>query len=64
MFILEISCHDSTIELMKSAHWVEVYAYILQNKKDIMATLRLLPNSKLFAVHLGSESAAWEVELE
>lgn len=64
MYILEISCNDSTIELMNTAHWEKVYAYILQNKKDIMTTLRLLPNSKLFVVHLGSESAAWEVELQ
>lgn len=62
MYILEISCNNSTIELLESSHWEKVYAYILQNKKDIMATLRLLPNSKLFVVRLGSESAAWEVE--
>lgn len=64
MYILEISYKDSTIELLESSHWEKVYAYILQNEKDIMATLRLLPNSKLFVVQLGSESAAWEVELE
>lgn len=63
MYILEISCNDSTIELMESAHWEKVYAYILQNKKDLMATLRLLKGN-LFVVYLGSESAAWEVELD
>ena len=63
MFIIEINCNDSTIELMESAHWVEAYNYIFQNKKDLMATLRVLPNSKLFVVNLGSEMAAWEVEL-
>ena len=60
MYILEIS---NGLELMTSPHWEEVYNYILQNKKDIMATLRLL-NSKLFVVRLSSEPAAWEVELE
>lgn len=64
MFIIEISCKDSTIELMEFAHWVEVYDYIFQNKNDLMATLRVLPNSKLFVVDLGSEMAAWEVDLE
>ena len=64
MYILEISCNNSTIELLESSHWEKVYAYILQNKKDILATLRLLPNSKLFVVHLGSESAAWEGEFD
>lgn len=63
MYSLEISCNDSTIELMESTHWEKIYAYILQNKKDIMATLRLLPNSKLFLVDL-DKIAAWEVELE
>lgn len=64
MYILEISCNNSTIELLESSHWEKVYAYILQNKKDIMVTLRLLPNSKLYVVHLGSDSAAWEVEFD
>lgn len=63
MYIVEIKTSDSTIELMTSAHWEKVYAYILQNKKDIMATLRLL-NSKLFVVRLSSDPAAWEIELE
>lgn len=63
MYIVELSCKDHTLELVKTIHWEKVYAYILQNKKDIIAANRLL-NSKLFVVHLSSEPAAWEVELE
>lgn len=63
MYIVEIAYKNSNIELYTSAHWDQVYAYILHNKKDIMATNRLL-NSKLFVVRLDEESAAWEVELE
>lgn len=63
MYIVEISYKETTLELFQSSHWEQVYDYILQNKKDIMATLRFL-NSKLFVVHLSSEPAAWEVELE
>lgn len=63
MYIIEISHNEEIIELFTSSHWENVYAYIRQNKKDIMATLRLL-GAKLFVVHLGIEMAAWEVELE
>lgn len=64
MYIVEIAYKNSTVEVYQSAHWDQVYDYILHNKKDIMATLKVLPSSKLFVIRLGSEAAAWEVELE
>lgn len=63
-YLIEISCGEDIITLLESHSDDEVLQYLRNNREDLKATLRVLPNAKVFVVHLGSDSAAWEVDFD
>ena len=63
-YVIEIKCGEDIITLLESYSDDKVLQYLRDNREDLKATLRVLPNAKVFVVHLGSDSAAWEVEFD
>ena len=64
MYYIEINFADEIVTLVCTKNEDEVLQYLRDNREDLKATLRILQNAKVFVVHLGSDSAAWEVEFD